>query len=445
MNWRPPLNIKFEYLLAGLLTLIVLLFIYGRQEVFHEMDINHRQSVDDMEYHFDRISSGQYLRNLSHLVNIHSINYVLRKDIDDKQILDETMDVFHETVRKLKTNQDMNLLDDIANIQDEKINYLMTLLPLSFDERLKELSRSKIREMNAKLRKDEDKLIDLERQRYQEESQQVDEARIKMVQEITLTSTILLFLTIGLSALIIYFGKRIRLQSQSRLEAIRSRDDVLSVVSHDLKNPLGTIMLNTQMALRNLSGETPTPKKAVRNLEGIQKAVFIMQTLIQDLLEMKKMESGKMVLDVKEENLNDIVVEAEALLNPMAEKKSIFIANKLPATPVLVKCDKIRVLQILSNLLSNALKFSKDGEEVEVRVLNEGDQIHLAVADHGPGIPEKDLPHLFDRFWQAKATAKQGTGLGLSIAQGLVQAHGGNIWVESRVNQGTTFHFTLPI
>lgn len=408
------------------------------------MDVNHRQSVDDMEYHFDRISSGQYLRNLSHLINIHSVNYVLRKDMNDKQLLGETMDVFHKTIQKLKTKEDSDLLDDIKNVQDEKINYLKTLVPLSFDDRLKELSRSKLRSMNAQLRADEERLIDLERERYREESEQVDEARRKMVKEITLTSTILLFLTIGLSALIIFFGKRIRLQSQGRLTAIRSRDDVLSVVSHDLKNPLGTIKLNTQMAMKNLTSESPSPEKAIKNLDGIQKAVFIMQTLISDLLEMRRIESGKMELEVKEENLNELIVEAEALLNPMAEKKSIAIENTLPANPLMVKCDKIRVLQILSNLLSNALKFSKDGSKVEVRVLNEGDKIHLAVADQGPGIPEKDIPHLFDRFWQAKATAKQGTGLGLSIAQGLVQAHGGRIWVESKVNRGTTFHFTLP-
>ena len=445
MNTRVPLqNIKFEYILAVLLTLIVVIFIYGRQLVFHEMDVNHRQSVDDMEYHFERISSGQYLRNLSHLINIHSVNYVLRKDINDKQRLSETMDVFHKTIQKLKTNEDSDLLDDIKDVQDEKINYLKRLVPLSFDDRLKELSRPKLRELNTRLREDEERLIDLEREKYQEESEQVDESRRKMVQEITLTSTILLFLTIGLSALIIFFGKRIRLQSQGRLTAIRSRDDVLSVVSHDLKNPLGTIKLNTQMAMRNLTSASPNPEKAVKNLDGIQKAVFIMQTLIQDLLEMRRIESGKMELEVKEENLNELIVEAEALLNPMAEKRSIAITNTLPATPLMVKCDKIRVLQILSNLLSNALKFSSDGGKVEVRVLNEGDKIHLAVADQGPGIPEKDIPHLFDRFWQAKATAKQGTGLGLSIAQGLVQAHGGRIWVESKVNRGTTFHFTLP-
>ncbi|WPU66614.1 sensor histidine kinase [Peredibacter starrii] len=446
MNTRVPLqNIKFEYVLAALLTLIVVIFIYGRQLVFHEMDVNHRESVDDMEYHFDRISSGQYLRNLSHLINIQSVNYVIREDEKDKQALDETMRFYQQTVQKLKTKEDEKLLENILKGQEEKIHYIMSLLPLSKGEKVKELSRPKLRRLNARLREDEVGLIDLERQRYQEESEQVDEARRKMVKEITLTSTILLFLTIGLSGLIIYFGKRIRLQSQGRLEAIRSRDDVLSVVSHDLKNPLGTIKLNCQMAMRNITGEFPNPEKIVKNLDGIQKAVFIMQTLIQDLLEMRKIESGKMELEVKEENLNELVVEAESLLNPMAEKKSIAITNTLPSNPLIIKCDKIRVLQILSNLISNALKFSKEGGKVEVRVLNEGEAVHLAVADQGPGISEKDIPHLFDRFWQAKATAKQGTGLGLSIAQGLVHAHGGRIWVESRVNRGTTFHFTLPV
>ncbi|WP_408095603.1 sensor histidine kinase [Peredibacter sp. HCB2-198] len=446
MKWRNPLQyIKFDYLIAAFLTLIVCLFIYGRQRLFHEMDVNHSESVEDMEEHFQRISSGQHLRNLSHLINIHSVNYLLRKDPKDKQILDETNAQFHQVLRQLETPEDHPLLDEIARTQDAKLAYFNSMLPLTFDQKVEELQRPKIRSLNAKLRNDEDELIELERNRYLEESRDVDDARKKMVKELTFNSTLLLFLTIGISALIIFFANRFRLQSQKRLQAIKSRDDILSVVSHDLKNPLGTIKLNSQMALRNLTSNSPSTEKIVRNLDGIQKAVDVMQSLILDLLDMRKLEEGKFELELREENLNDLVLEAETLLKPIADTKSITIANVLPPSPVIVKCDKKRMLQILSNLLSNALKFTKEGGKVEVRAEDQGEQIHLAVVDNGSGIPAKDLPHIFDRYWQAKATAKQGTGLGLSIVKGLVSAHGGYIWVESKVNRGSAFHFTLPV
>jgi signal transduction histidine kinase len=263
-----------------------------------------------------------------------------------------------------------------------------------------------------------------------------------VVGENNLISLFLILIAVSFAAIVFKLSRMLRLAHKDALGAIQSRDVILAIVSHDLKNPLSSISLNTDLMIKKINADKN--EMMLKGLNNTKNAVETMKELIQDLLEQAKLEANKVELDIRKEKFQDVLIEAEELLAPLSQSKSIEFVNYVPKETIEVKVDIKRLKQILSNLLSNAVKFSRAGEKVEVRASVKGSELKVSVQDHGVGIDEKDLPHVFGRFWQAKDIAKKGTGLGLSIAKGLVNAHGGKIWVESAAGKGTTFSFTLP-
>ncbi|WNG46274.1 PAS domain S-box protein [Archangium minus] len=225
-------------------------------------------------------------------------------------------------------------------------------------------------------------------------------------------------------------------------QATRTRDEFLRIVAHDLRTPLHVISLSAKMLLT-----CPPEKRAAhtRPLESIQKAVDRATRLIQDLLDVARMEAGRLSVDRGPEQTAPLIKEAAELHRSLAEEKSIQLTAIAPADAPPVFADRDRVLQILSNLLGNALKFTPAGGQIMLRAESDGSMMRFSVSDTGAGIPKENLPHLFEPFWQASAGGKQGAGLGLAIVKGLVDAHGGHLWVESSPGQGSTFFFTLPI
>ncbi|WP_395853761.1 PAS domain S-box protein [Cystobacter fuscus] len=224
-------------------------------------------------------------------------------------------------------------------------------------------------------------------------------------------------------------------------QATRTRDEVLRIVAHDLRTPLNVIALNAGKLLK-----CPPEKRATdtKPLESIRKAVDRANRLIQDLLDVARMEAGRLTVDRVPEQTAPLVKEAAELHRALAEEKSIQLTIAVPEDVPPVFADRDRVLQILSNLLGNALKFTPAGGQISLRAAPMGSLVRFSVSDTGSGIAEEDLPHLFEPFWQAPAGRKQGAGLGLAIVKGLVDAHGGHIWVESSPGVGSTFFFTLP-
>ncbi len=219
--------------------------------------------------------------------------------------------------------------------------------------------------------------------------------------------------------------------------AIRARDEVLAVVSHDLKNPLEAVLLSAALLLR--SPESPR----VRHYgEALQRSAARMDRLIRELLDLSRMEAGKFRIEVRPERLESIIEEALVVLAPLAAGKDIALATEGGPLDAEVPCDRERVLQVVSNLVGNALAFAPRGGHVTIRLALRERDAEVSVSDDGPGIPAGDLPHVFDRYW--KSHSRAGTGLGLAIARGIVDAHGGKIRVESRVGEGSTFAFTLP-
>jgi PAS domain S-box-containing protein len=229
-------------------------------------------------------------------------------------------------------------------------------------------------------------------------------------------------------------------------EATRARDEVLAVVAHDLRNPLSTILMTCSLLLDNAPPlEANDASSAERRpLVLMRRAAERMQRLIQDLLDVKRLESGRLGVEPRAEMLGTVIAEAMDMLRPLADSNGLGLSDDVPANLPLTLIDPPRIQQVLSNLVGNAIKFTPRGGQVAVRAELLTDFVRLAVSDSGPGIAADQLPHVFGRFWQAKATDRRGIGLGLAIAKGIVEAHGGQIWVESQLGQGSTFYFTVP-
>jgi signal transduction histidine kinase len=181
-----------------------------------------------------------------------------------------------------------------------------------------------------------------------------------------------------------------------------------------------------------------------RQLEVIQRAAHRANRLISDLLDVAKIQAGGLTVELASLDVPSLVQEALESAAPMATSKKLTVERVVADNIPPVAADRDRVLQVFGNLLGNAIKFTPAGGQITIRAENDGKEAKFAVCDTGPGIPPEQVPHVFDRYWQAKSTAKLGTGLGLSIAKGIVEAHAGRIWVESEPGRGASFIFTLP-
>ncbi|MHB8872412.1 MAG: sensor histidine kinase [Myxococcaceae bacterium] len=222
--------------------------------------------------------------------------------------------------------------------------------------------------------------------------------------------------------------------------AIYSRDELLATLSHDLKSPLSAISLSAAHMNRLIcAGEQVRAAGAAR---AISRTAAQVSRLLGDLLDAAHIDAGGFTIRPARYEVGPVVEEAIELLLPLADEKSLRIERQLEAGAPAVLCDRLRVLQVLSNLLGNAIKFTPAGGVLTVKVQG-GPQARFSIEDSGPGIPEAALPHLFERFWHGDSN-RAGTGLGLYIAKTIVEAHGGRIWTERREGAGAIFCFTLP-
>jgi signal transduction histidine kinase len=228
---------------------------------------------------------------------------------------------------------------------------------------------------------------------------------------------------------------------REREDALHSRDEVLAIVSHDLRSPLSAIDLGAQ----SLLDEVGDRSHAKRTLEVIRRATDRMAHMIDDLLDMATIDAKGLTLERSIEDAErvlDDTVEAHAAI---AAAKGIDLEREGDLRSVVLRCDRDRVDQVFANLIGNAIKYCRRGDTIRVGAFVVGGDVRFTIADTGPGIAAEELPHLFDRYWTVKREgAKKGTGLGLYICKGIIEAHGGTLSVESRLDAGTTFCFTLP-
>ncbi len=221
--------------------------------------------------------------------------------------------------------------------------------------------------------------------------------------------------------------------------AIHARDDILGIVAHDLRNPLAAVLMQAS----HLQVADPT-SRAGRAAEGIRRAALRMNRLIEDLLDVARMDAGNLTIERVPVDARELVLEAVDAQRAVAAAAALELAVELPPELPALCADRDRVLQVLENLLGNALKFTPARGHITVSATVLPGELRLCVADTGPGVSAESLPHLFDRFWQARDHRHCGAGLGLAIAKGIVGAHGGRIWAESVPGRGATFCFTLP-
>lgn len=230
---------------------------------------------------------------------------------------------------------------------------------------------------------------------------------------------------------------------QEAQNAVRARDEVLRVVSHDLRNPISTISMGASHLLEEAPEELRNGPFG-RVLRTIRSSTDRASRMIDDLLDVSRIEAGQLAIEASPEPIGRLLEEAVETHRHIAEKSQIRLVLSASEALLWVIVDRSRVLQILGNLVGNALKFTPEGGEVEVGAASDGEEVRCYVSDTGPGIPEDQLAHVFDRFWQARRTDRRGLGLGLAIVRGLVEAHGGRVWVESEIGHGSRFNFTLP-
>jgi signal transduction histidine kinase len=226
-------------------------------------------------------------------------------------------------------------------------------------------------------------------------------------------------------------------------EAARQREEMLAVVSHDLRGPLGSILLNAATLLELLA-ENADPELG-HSAQVIHRAGQRMNRLICDLLDLDNIRKGRLSLELRPHTPAALVEEVVDILGPLARERRLQLYGDADAELPEVACDRDRIFQVFENLLSNAIQISSAGSRIVVRATANAADVRFAVVDSGPGISEEDQPRVFDRLWRGNGAGYSGTGRGLAIAQGIVEAHGGRIWLESRLGRGTTFHFTLPV
>ena len=221
-------------------------------------------------------------------------------------------------------------------------------------------------------------------------------------------------------------------------EAVARRHEILAVVTHDLRSPLNTV----HMAAETVAEEAP---ELAPHAERILRAARRMDRLIRDLLDLATLEEGRLTMQLDQHEAAKIAGEATDAFRGEAEEQGVELHCDAEPALQAIRCDRDRVLQVLSNLLSNALRATPEGGSIEVHVCRDGDNhARFSVSDTGSGISADEQAHLFERYWRGRTAGYRGTGRGLAIAKGIVEAHGGRIWVESGEGAGTTFHFTLP-
>ena len=222
--------------------------------------------------------------------------------------------------------------------------------------------------------------------------------------------------------------------------ALQARERVLAVVSHDLRNPLNAISIAAE-ALLDPSFDEDLRHRYVKT---IQRGVHRSNRLINDLLDVSRIEAGKLSVDPSTQTVQGLLAQAIHDHEMLAQERSIQLRTDIGMDIPRVRADRERILQVLGNLISNALRFTDIDGTIELRAVAVDGAVRISVSDTGAGIPADALPHVFDRYWQAKKQGRGGAGLGLAIAKGIIEAHGSPLLVRSEEGVGTEFSFTLP-
>ena len=236
------------------------------------------------------------------------------------------------------------------------------------------------------------------------------------------------------------FIENARLHRAEQL-AIRARDEILGVVAHDLRNPLGVILLEVARMARSHDAD----ERILQTASRIDRSARRMHRIINDLLDIVGLDGGKMSLELTLQSAAQLVADAVEAQAPLLSRATIESRIEVEAGLPRIYVDRHRLLQVFDNLVGNAIKFSTAGQTITIGAKQQDDAVLFWVRDQGMGIDPENWTRIFDRFWHGDTRHGAGTGLGLAIVKGIVELHGGRVWVESRIGDGSTFYFTIPI
>ena len=225
----------------------------------------------------------------------------------------------------------------------------------------------------------------------------------------------------------------------------RQKDAFLANVSHDLRTPLTAIKASIGVVLANEPTDFPEPLH--RMLVNIEQAADRMSSLVADLLELTRLQAGRASFHPRHCDVREIALRSADAVEPLAKAHGQHLVLDLPPEPLIVMAEPARLERALLNLLRNAQKYGREGGDIGLRLEEQSESAHFSVIDDGPGIPEPELPHVFERFYRSETETvrrQQGSGLGLPIAKALVELHGGRLWAESRQGHGSAFHISIP-
>jgi signal transduction histidine kinase len=237
--------------------------------------------------------------------------------------------------------------------------------------------------------------------------------------------------------------QHLRMERRRSDEAVTSRDGFLGIVSHDLRTMVSAISMTAELLARKAAQEE-AGKPLLGGLGQIQQSAVRVQQLIGDLMDVTSIEAGRLAVSPRELEARRVIEDTVEAFQAAALARGLSLETQVPGEPLLARYDYGRIIQVLANLVGNALKFTPAGGRIQVRLAAVKDEVRFSVEDTGIGIPEDAAGRLFERFWKAAANEGPGMGLGLFISRSIVEAHGGRIWAELRPGGGSSFHFTVP-
>jgi PAS domain S-box-containing protein len=238
-----------------------------------------------------------------------------------------------------------------------------------------------------------------------------------------------------------------QVELRKRLQtAVNARDDTVSVAAHDLRNPVSAVKMLSAALLQRANAEHFSAESS-EQLTLIRQAALQMDRLIQDLLDVTRVETGRLHLETTPLRAREVLDNALDTLRPLVSDAGLQLMEELPNDLPVVSVEEQRIAQVLSNLVGNSIKATPRDGRITVSARESDAALRVSVSDTGRGIPADQIAHVFDRFWQSATSTirSRGAGLGLPIARGIIEAHGGRMWAESEVGRGSTFYFTLPI
>jgi signal transduction histidine kinase len=369
----------------------------------------------------------------------------------DKQTLTEALAKFEKEFSLPQVPEILKRIEGLEQQQQEFFDQAMEFRSKQTESKIVgQFYRSKTSPLRSQISKALDEIVVLHNAELDRARERAREAaiapEIMIPRGMTLFTSLLGALFLGMVLLVLrmlsersrQLAERTRLYEEAK-KAVLSRDEVIAAVSQDFKEPLTAI----NQASEKIATSVPQSQFS-DGAELIKSSALIIEDRIKDILDQTKADSSAMTLRLDQLGIDSILDDARLMLQPLAKQRDIRLEFNSVNPPALAFMDRERVMRVLANLVGNAIKFSPQNSKVVVKVRSDQQYVFVSVKDSGPGIPEKQLPEIFNHFWQARKTAEQGPGIGLAIVKTIIEAHGGTVHVESHVGHGSTFTFSLP-